>query len=161
MQKVTGKSESRIIPDRRKKPTRFVSRYSFIGGRRKTIRRDEDRKEHFFVDLYSTRLFITLVILSALSIADSYFTLSLIQANLAVEINPIMSFFLEKGSTPFVLSKYLITTIPLFVLCICKNRPITRALVVSTVVLYLFVIMHELNLMYNIFPLTQKVSYVF
>ena len=161
MQNATGETGNRIIPDRRKRPTPFISRYSFIGGRRKTIRREEDKKKHVFVDLYSTRLFIIVIILSALSIIDSYFTLSLIKGNLAVEINPIMAFFLDQGSTPFVLTKYLFTTIPLFILCICKNRPATRVLVVLTVCLYLFVIMHELNLMYNIFSVPQKVSFVF
>jgi len=156
-----GKTTRRKIPDRRKSPTPFISRYSFLGGHRKIVRRDEDKKKYAFVDLYSPRLFIILLVLSALSIVDSYFTLSLIKENLAAEINPIMAFFLERGSTPFVLSKYLITTIPLFILCICKNRPTTRVLVVFTVFIYLFIIMHELNLMYHVFPLSQKVSYVF
>ncbi len=161
MQTSTGETTRRSTPDRRKSPTFFISRYSFIGGRRKTIRREEDKKKYVFVDLYSTRLFIVLLMLSALSIVDSYFTLALIQGNLAVEINPVMAFFLDYGDTPFVLSKFLLTTIPLFVLCICKNRPITRVLVVFTVVCYLFIIMHELNLMYHIFPFPQKMSYVF
>lgn len=156
-----GKTTRRKIPDRRKSTTPFISRYSFLGGHRKIVRRDEDKKKYAFVDLYSPRLFIILLVLSALSIVDSYFTLSLIKENLAAEINPIMAFFLERGSTPFVLSKYLITTIPLFILCICKNRPTTRVLVVFTVFIYLFIIMHELNLMYHVFPLSQKVSYVF
>jgi hypothetical protein len=154
-------TKRRKIPDRRKSPTPFISRYSFLGGRRKNVRREEDKQKFAFVDLYSTRLFIILLVLSALSIADSYFTLTLIKENLAVEINPIMAFFLERGSTPFVLFKYLITTLPLFILCICKNRLITRVLVVFIVFIYLFIIMHELNLMYHIFPLSQTVSYVF
>jgi len=161
MENSAGKTENRIISDRRKRPTPFISRYSFHGGRRKIIRRKEDKKRYVFVDLYSTRLLIILLVLSALSIIDTYFTLSLIRVNLAAEINPIMSFFLGYGSTPFILSKFLFTTIPLFVLCICKNRPITRVLVVLTVCLYLVVIMHELNIMYHFFPLPQKVSYLF
>lgn len=156
-----GETKRRKIPDRRKRPTPFIGRYSILGGRRKIVRREKDKRKYAFVDLYSTRLFVILVVLSVLSIADSYFTLSLIKQNLAVEINPIMAFFLEWGSTPFVLSKYVFTTIPLLFLCICKNRPITRILVIFIVFVYLFIVMHELNLMYHIFPLTQKVSYVF
>jgi hypothetical protein len=161
MENSTGKTTRREIPDRRKRLTPFISRYSFIGGRRKIVRREEDKKKYAFVDLYSTRLFIILLILSAFSIVDSYFTLSLIKENLAVEINPIMAFFLERGSTPFVLFKYLITTIPLFILCICKNRPTTKVLIGFTVFIYLFIIMHELNMMYHFFPISQKMSYVF
>jgi hypothetical protein len=161
MQNTTCETSKRKIPDRRKRPTAFLSKYSFAGGRRKTIRREEDEKKYVFVDLYSTRLFIILLVLSTLSIVDSYFTLALIKGNLAVEINPIMAFFLDQGSAPFVFTKFLFTTIPLFILCICKNRPATRVLVVLTVCLYLFVIMHELNLMYHIFSVPQKVSYVF
>jgi hypothetical protein len=161
MQNTTGETSSRIIPDRRKRPTPFISRYSFIGARRKTIRREQDKKRYVFVDRYSTRLFLILMILSTLSIVDSYFTLTLIKGNLAVEINPIMAFFLDQGNTPFVLFKFLFTTIPLFVLCICKNRPITKVLVICIVSFYLLIIIHELNLMYHIFSVPHKVSYVF
>jgi len=150
----------RIVPDRRKRPTPFINRYSFIGGQRKTVRRKEDNNKYVFVDLYSTRLFITLLILSTLSLSDSYFTLTLIKEDIAVEINPVMSFFLRYGNTPFIFSKFLITSIPLFILCICKNCSITRVLVISTVICYLLIILYELNLMYQIFPFL-KLNVVF
>jgi len=161
MENLSDELDNRIMPDRRKRPTPFISRYSFLGGRRKITRREEDKKRYVFVDLYSTRLFIILLVLSALSIIDTYCTLSLIRENLASEVNPIMAFFLGYGSTPFILSKYLFTTIPLFILCICKNRPITRVLVILTVCLYLIVILHELNIMHQFFPISQKISYLF
>jgi hypothetical protein len=54
--------DRRTISDRRKQPTPFVSRYTFVGGRRKTFRRKEDRKKHNYIDLYSSSLLITILV---------------------------------------------------------------------------------------------------
>ena len=66
--------DKRSFTDRRKRPTPFVSRYTFWGGRRKLIRREEDKRKHNFVDLYSPSLLIILLvvlILTSLTVADS------------------------------------------------------------------------------------------
>ncbi len=151
----------RIVPDRRKRPTPFISKYTFTGGQRKTIRREEDKKKYFFVDLYSTRLLITLLVLLSLNISDSYFTLTLIEENIAAEINPIMAFFLGYGNTPFILAKFLITSVPLIILCLCKNSPVTRVLIVSVILFYFLIIAYELNLMYQFSPPLNRLNYVF
>lgn len=151
----------RTVPDRRKQPTPFISKYTFTRGQRKTLRREEDKKNYFFVDLYSTRLLITLLALLSLNLSDSYFTLTLIEENIATEINPIMAFFLGYGNTPFILAKFLITSIPLIILCLCKNSPVTKVLIVSVIVFYFLIIVYELNLMYQFFPPLDKLHYVF
>lgn len=151
----------RTVTDRRKQPTPFISKYTFTGGQRKTIRREKDKKNYFFVDLYSTRLLITLLILLSLNISDSYFTLTLIEKNIAAEINPVMAFFLGYGHTPFSLAKFLITYVPLIILCLCKNSPVARVLIVFVILFYFLIIVYELNLMYQFSPLFNKLHYVF
>ena len=51
---------NRCGKDRRVKPTPFLSRFTLTGGRRKTVRRQHDRRKHIFVDLYDTRLFLAI-----------------------------------------------------------------------------------------------------
>jgi hypothetical protein len=141
----------RFLSDRRKRPTPFISRYTFIGGRRRTIRRDSERKKYVFVDLYSPYLFLALLFLLILNVSDSYLTLTLIKENVVAEANPIMAFFLQYGHVRFFMAKFLITAIPLFILCICKNFSITKASLVSAIFIYLSIIAYELNILFQSF----------
>ena len=61
-------------PDRRKRATPRFSRYSLWGGRRKSVRREEER-EGSFVDLYGQRLLLLLLWVALMNVADSFFTL--------------------------------------------------------------------------------------
>jgi hypothetical protein len=142
----------RFLHDRRKQPTPFISRYTFIGGRRRTVRREEERKKYTFVDLYSTPLFLALLLLLILNVSDSYLTITLIKNNVAAEANPIMAFYLEYGHLPFFTAKFLITAIPIFIFCICKNFSITKASLVSAIFIYLSIITYELNMLFQFLP---------
>lgn len=143
------KIERRHLFDRRKRPTPFISRYTFIGGRRKTIRRCSDRERYNFVDLYSPYLLIMLLILLILNIGDGYLTLVLTNENIAKELNPIMSFYLELGNIPFFAVKFFLTILPLFIFCICNNLSITKASLVIAITIYLSLIIYELNIIFK------------
>jgi hypothetical protein len=146
MQSAGEEIERRFLPDRRKSPSPFISRYAFIGGQRMTIRRVSDRKKHNFVDIYSPYLLLMLLLLFALNIIDSYLTLTLISGNIATEINPIMSFYLGLGNKSFITAKLFITIIPLFTFCICKNFSLSKASLVSATIIYLTLIAYEMIL---------------
>jgi len=162
MQSSVEETVRRVLSDRRKRPTPLMSRYSFLSGRRKTIRRERDKEKHIFVDLYySNRLLITILVFLTLNLIDSYFTLTLIEENIAAEINPIMNFFLGYGITPFIVAKFFITSVPLIILCLCKNCSLTKILLVFALLFYLLIIFHELNLMYQFLPVFEKSHYVF
>jgi hypothetical protein len=152
MQKILEESERRHLSDRRKSPTPFISRYTFIGGRRKTIRRCSDRKKYIFVDIYSPQLLLMLLLLLILNISDCYLTLILITENVAVEVNPIMSFYLKLGNISFLSAKLFFTIVPLFTFCICKNFSITKASLITAIIIYLSLIMYELNLIFKFLP---------
>jgi len=149
MQSLGEEIEKRFCPDRRKSPSPFVSRYTFIGGQRRTIRRVSDRKKHNFVDVYSSHLLLMLLLLFILNISDSFLTLVLIKENIAAEINPIMSFYLELGNIPFLTAKFFLTIVPLFTFCICKNFSLSKALLASAIIIYLSIITYELNLFFK------------
>lgn len=111
--------EKRSQPDRRKR-RKLSMRSLLCGGRRETIRRCEDKQTSFYVDRYRQSLFGVIVLILFLSVIDAILTLLLINRG-AVEINPIMAFYLEVGPYTFLFVKYALTSVSLIVLLICRN----------------------------------------
>ena len=136
----------REISDRRRCPTPILSRYTLWGGRRKKPRRRGDKKNHLFVDLYSTRLLVAVLFLLSLSCVDAFLTLELINKGVVYEVNPIMAFFLDKGAFQFSLVKFVITSLSLIVICLLKNVNITRICLPIIIKIYLIVVVYELYL---------------
>jgi hypothetical protein len=145
-------NDRRIIADRRRHATPFLSKHTFWGGRRKTIRRKEDKKKHIFVDHYGLQLFITLLFLFILSILDAYLTLHLVKANIAIEINPVMAVYLGHSSITFLLEKFLFTLAAVFIFCIGNHFSITRISLAFVIIIYLGVVLYEVRMMNNFFP---------
>lgn len=110
--------------DRRARPTRRVSRYSFFGGRRKSIRREEERAGAF-VDLYDLRSLWVLLWVAAMNAADSFFTIYHLQVG-GIELNPVAAAMLDTGRIGFVLAKGVLISLALLVLCIHKNFLLAR-----------------------------------
>jgi hypothetical protein len=140
--------ERRAVADRRKQPTPMFSRYTFLGGRRKTIRRDEDKDVHIYVDLYSRRLLLILLSLLLLNYADAYLTLYLINLGIVVEANPIMDFFLQFGVTHFILAKFLVSLVAIPILCLLKNIFFVRVLILMITTGYFSLILYELYIFF-------------
>jgi len=136
----------RHLKDRRKHPTPIFSKHTFSGGRRKTVRRTKDKKRHFFVDLYSTRLLIAVVTLMVLSCLDAYLTLVLIGKGKVVEANPVMAYFLDLGILPFTAIKFTITALSLIILCLFKNIRTTRISLPFAIKIYIIIIAYEIYL---------------
>jgi len=136
----------RVILDRRTCPTPIISRYTFFGGRRKVIRRTADKRNHIFVDLYSTRLLAAVLGLLCLSCLDAFLTLSLIGQGRVIEANPLMAFLLAYGVLPFSITKFTVTALSLVVLCLFKNVNITRIGLPFAMKVYLVVIIYEIYL---------------
>jgi len=134
----------RTQKDRRCSPTPAISKYTLCGGRRKTIRRECEKKTHIFVDLYSTRLLAVILFLLALSCIDAWLTLALLEKGAVVEANPFMALFLNYGILPFSLIKFVVTAVALLVLCVLKNVRITRIALPIAINIYLAVIIYEI-----------------
>ena len=144
--------DRRLTDDRRKRSTPFLSGQRIFGGRRKTIRRKEDKKIHIFIDSYGLRLFITLLLLLMLSISDAYLTLTLVKAYNASELNPIMALYLEHGSITFFLEKFLFTSVAVFIFCIFKHFAVARISLALAIIIYLGVVYYEISILNNVFP---------
>ena len=92
----------------------------FIYGRRKGIRRQDDKYKNFYFDQYSSALFVAVIIILFLSISDALLTLFLIDFG-ATEINPVMEYFLNFGPLTFMSVKYFLTCYSIIVLLIFNN----------------------------------------
>lgn len=97
--------QRRCDGDRRARPTPMWSRYALFGGRRRTVRRREER-EGAFVDVHGPRMFVLVVAIVALNLLDAWFTL-LFLSHGGQELNPVVQFVLDFGGHPwpFVLLK--------------------------------------------------------
>jgi len=145
-------NDRRLHADRRKQSTPFLSRHTIFGGRRRTTRREADKKKHILKDHYGLHLFVTLLFLLILSILDAYLTLGLVKATDAREFNPVMALYLEEGSVTFFLEKFLFTSIAIFIFCIFNHFSITRISLILAIILYLGVVFYEVSIINNFFP---------
>lgn len=147
MDYLKNNKERRNLNDRRKRPTPILSRHTFLGGRRKYTRRKDDKRNHIFVDIYSTRLMIILLSLLIFSYVDAFLTLSLIKAGIVTEVNPVLSFYLELDTSYFILNKTLLTALSLVILCLHKNVLITRVGLPFATIAYISVIAYQIYIM--------------
>lgn len=111
-------------PDRRQRRTPRFSRYMITGGRRRHVRRTEER-EGAFVDAYDPILLFGLLWIAFMNAGDSFFTLVHLQ-NGGTEVNPVAAMLLGTGRTGFVLLKSGVIAAALCVLCVHKNFHIAR-----------------------------------
>ena len=148
-------ADSRRQPgDRRQKPTSPFTIASLF-GRRKVVRREEDKAYHKYVDRYSLRSVSIILFILILSVSDAVFTLKLISRG-AEEVNPIMDFFLQLGPVIFLGVKYFLTVGSLLCFLILKNhyflmgRISVKTLIGSILILYLALIGYEITLLATI-----------
>lgn len=73
-------------------------------------------------DLYGERVFILAILTLFFSLLDAFLTLILIDHG-AIELNPLMSFYLDIGPATFVAVKYGMTALSIFVLVVCCYDP--------------------------------------
>jgi hypothetical protein len=92
-------SERRHRVDRRRRPTPMWSRYALFGGRRRSVRRVEER-EGAFVDVHGPRLLVLVLTIVALNVLDAWFTL-LFLSHGGRELNPVVQAVLDLGAHPW------------------------------------------------------------
>ncbi len=117
--------ENRRGQDRRTNQ-RARLKYFLFNGRREQIRREEDSRRVIFFDRYPPKLFAAIAAILMLSIFDALLTLILIDKG-STELNPVMAYFLDHGLLPFIVAKYLLTSMGVVILLIFKNVFLTRA----------------------------------
>jgi K+-sensing histidine kinase KdpD len=127
----------------------------FVYGRRKKIRRQDDKYRIAYFDQYSSALFVVIISILFLNIIDALLTLFLIDHG-ATEINPIMAYFLNFGPLTFMSVKYFLVSFSIIVLLIFNNvfllerKIFTRSFFSYTIGMFLIVIGWQLFLTFHI-----------
>lgn len=102
---VNQADERRNRSDRRRRPTPMFSRYVLRGGRRRKVRRDDER-DGAFVDVHGPFVLLVVLVIVALNLLDAFFTL-LFLSHGGVELNPIVQIVLDSTwhPWPFIMLK--------------------------------------------------------
>lgn len=151
---VSSSYEKRRGADRRTN-NRARLKYLLFDGRREQSRRNEDRSKAVIYDRYNPKLFLAITTILVLSILDAVLTLIVIQRG-ATELNPVMAYFLEFGTPTFIIAKYLLTSVGVFILLIFKNVFLTRikiythSLFPCVIFVFMVVIAWELFLIFGV-----------
>lgn len=115
-----GSREDRRSEGDRRYPKRINPRFLFSGGRRVEGRRFEDRQGILYLDHYRPLHFVVIVLILFFSVMDALLTLVLINHG-AIELNPIMAFYIGVGPYTFLLVKYGLTSAGVIILLLIKN----------------------------------------
>jgi hypothetical protein len=136
--------DRRILIDRRKKPTPALSRYT-VWGRRRTFRRKADQEGGSYVDCYSPVLLFLLLLAVGLNILDTLFTMMIIDVG-GWEVNPIVGSVITIYGDKFWVWKFGIVSASLILLCVHSKFRFVKAAILSTTVIYIGIVLHQLVL---------------
>ncbi|HOD36473.1 MAG TPA: DUF5658 family protein [Syntrophales bacterium] len=136
--------------DRRREPTPGLSRHT-ISGQRKHFRRREDRLKGVFVDRYSPRLLILLVLIVVLNIMDAIFTGIILDGG-GWELNPVARAAIATYGDKFWVWKFTIVSIAVVTLCLLSKVKGVKYLVAATAGLYAGIVAYEMYMIYNYLP---------
>jgi hypothetical protein len=134
----TPMTERRSGMDRRRKSP-FNRQGLFSGGRRESGRRYTDRQGPLLADRYQQSLFGVIVLILFLSVIDAILTLFLINHG-AIEINPIMAFYLGVGPYTFLFVKYALTSVGLILLLLFRRLFLRSMRIFAGSLLYVILI---------------------
>lgn len=130
-------SERRQIPDRRRTPTKPLSRYALWGHRKKSRREEEDN--NYYVDWYEPRFFILISLILILCVLDAFFTLKIIDLG-GRELNRFMLVFLYKKPISALVFKYMVTAAGIAFVLVHKNFMIFGRIKAGFLIYALFLI---------------------
>ncbi len=135
-------ADRREFVERRKQPTRMVSRWMFRGRRRGGRRLGE--MDYQYVDRFGPWIMLAFIGIVGLSCLDAWYTLDLLAGGKATEANPVMRAALHLGDAHFVFIKTGITILAVGFLCLHKNWPLGRICIALALCGYSLLIVYHL-----------------
>lgn len=138
----------RIRTDRRRQPTPMFSKYTFF-GRRRHNRRGDDPQKNYYVDWISGPYLRALIGIILLITADSLSTLHIISQG-GSEANPLMRWFLERGTLHFLAAKLGTGLLGFLMLAVHRFFPIARSLVALLLLTYGALVLYHIALLTKI-----------
>lgn len=132
--------------DRRKKPTPFISRYTFVGKRRANTR--EEEQVNYYVDRLGAKVWGVVLVVVVLSVIDSIFTLYFLSKGYQ-EANPVMFKALVIGKPFFIVSKYILTILGIVIIGLHKNFIFVKSIMILIIAMYVVLNCHHLWLFFR------------
>ena len=117
------------------------------------MRERKDKGKNGTIERYGSKTFAAILLIILLSIADAYLTLALINHG-AIELNPIMAFYLKWGPVAFFGIKYFLTCAAVFLFLSVMNDSLFgtriqgKMMIVFSLVAFALVVQWELVLMF-------------
>ena len=132
-------------PDRRKKPTPFLSRYSFSGGRRMS----GGERGVSFSDRYHFLTWVVLSLFLVLNVLDAHFTLIYLQRG-GEEANPIVALLLNQGISFFIVFKSLGVALGALIFCVLADFRNAKIGVILALSFYQLLLFYHIALYLNL-----------
>ena len=137
--------ELRTQTDRRSKPTSMFSRYT-MAGRRTSFRRQEDKFQGGYVDLYGIKLFFCLIFIAFLNCLDAHLT-SIILSRGGSEVNPFVRWAIEAFGINAWTLKFALVSVCLVILCLNSRFRYVKQSLVGIAIIYSGVILYQIALL--------------
>lgn len=138
--------ERRQHHDRRKRPTRPLSRYTFVGRRRSPRRQGE--QDNAYVDRYERHLLLMCVLLLVFGILDTVLSIKLLKLG-SHELNVLMHTAMKQNYALALIFKILITGMGAAILLVHKNFKLF-SLVRTEYLFYLVFSVHVVLIVYEL-----------
>ena len=136
--------DRRILSDRRRQPTQGLSKYTFL-GRRRRFRRKTDQERGGYTDRYSAGLFFVLIFIAGLNILDSFLTMIILDHG-GWEVNPIVRCVIQLYGDRFWVWKFVIVSTSLILLCLHSHFGRARILINAAAFIYAAVVLYQIFL---------------
>ena len=137
-------SDWRILKDRRKHPTRGLSRFA-LRGRRGNFRREDDRETGGYVDRYGPGVLFLLVLILGLNVLDAFLTMLILEDG-GSEINPVVSSIIQLYGDRFWVWKFVTVSVPLILLCLHSKFRLVMPVLWGISAIYITVILFQVLL---------------
>ena len=139
-----GKSDKRVLKDRRKQPTPGLSRFT-LWGQRRAFRRVEDKKRGGYVDRYSSGLLFLLISVVGLNVLDALFTMMILEDG-GWEVNPVVRSVIQLYGDRFWIWKFAMPSISLILLCLHSRFRLVIPIILGIGSISIIVILYQILL---------------
>jgi len=120
----------------------------FLTGSLAVLRREEERQRPYEIDRHSFDTLAAILLIVLLSILDAFFTLDLVSHG-AVELNPVMAYYLDHGPLVFFGVKYLLTCASIVLILLIRDN--TKAKLQTKILFVLFTIPFVLVIQWELY----------
>ncbi len=145
MKDVQEPTDRRLNIDRRKKPTPPLTWFTFF-GRRRTIRRKDEKRKGGYVDRYSPTLFVFLVSIIGLNVLDAFLTMLILDAK-GWETNPVVRSVIDLYGIKFWIWKFFLVSFSIALLCLHSKFKLVKEVIVLLSGIYLLVVIYQIYLL--------------